>query len=1000
MNHLVLILLLTMTAFLSGIPNSILAEQPPANSKLLFLGTSSSRYEECFKEIYQNNSFLSLNITTSHYDTTNTLRSFYTGRNAATAKNGLLNKLDEGYDYIILLPVESYIQDKPELHMEVARLIKSYTRSMGTKVIIPMLWDGAEAETYTAIFAEHTYRICDALGLSCVPAGLSWQSVLEDASMSVEQSLPNYPSNHAEYTLATTLYVHFFEEMPDPSTYMHETLSLAEQEAIANHSYTAWEQAKSTIHYTGEYTQSFCTPWAVPHDLGNRKWASMGTSTEKGTKSKLETLIQRAGYAETGGVHMNGYNYDNLNSWTYRYFALNLEHPDAQALVTENNYDFAFGRTVSSSTNFTSKMDKLHTYDPDEGGDTQFIIFNKHFAEDPISTVRNTYYWTNITALAARNHPDVQGIPNYIGLARAWHERPELELIRTNNQHLSNAGSFLQAGMIYTLITGQNPTSNYSKWSADELYVLHLAYKTVVELGGLKNVITPPIAWGNQFIAEAETPTSISFDAIDLDALPLTITITSGPSNGTLSGTGFNRTYTPDPGFTGTDSITYQVSNGTYSSKKVKIKIDVSIFPALVWERGKLTDVDNANWKTVNLQNTYNSMVVVATPIYDKTSEPIVTRIRNASGNSFELMAQTANGSTDLVPGIGVEYLVIEEGVYYPTIHGVNMEAVTYNSTRSDSKDDWQGTEQTYQNTYLNPVVFGQVMSYNDPQFSYFWSRGSNVSNPPSSTVLYTGKAVGQDTNITRADETVGYIVIEAGSGILPGNVEYTAALGGTSVLGMGDEPPYIYTYNTFLYPSGALISQAGMKGVDGSWAVLYQGDKPYDTSLDLAVDEDVIGDSERGHAAEQISYLLLSSSKDASDHVPGTPYEDMDKNSIPDLVQFSAGGDFQNNAFNQPFSLASFIESDDSKTYDFNIYRRQNLDFFNLAQTVLISFDLETWYDIESPDFPFTDITMSLSTEQTQQTSASPTGDVDELRYSINVPSYYDSLFFKLKVD
>ena len=43
----------------------------------------------------------------------------------------------------------------------------------------------------------------------------------------------------------------------------------------------------------------------------------------------------------------------------------------------------------------------------------------------------------------------------------------------------------------------------------------------------------------------------------------------------------------------------------------------------------------------------------------------------------------------------------------------------------------------------LDPVVVGQVMSYNDPDFSVFWSRGGTPDEPPSNTTLFVGKHVG-----------------------------------------------------------------------------------------------------------------------------------------------------------------------------------------------------------------------------------------------------------------
>ncbi|WKZ31564.1 MAG: PKD domain-containing protein [Candidatus Dojkabacteria bacterium] len=51
--------------------------------------------------------------------------------------------------------------------------------------------------------------------------------------------------------------------------------------------------------------------------------------------------------------------------------------------------------------------------------------------------------------------------------------------------------------------------------------------------------------------------------------------ITGNPSNGSLSGTGSTRTYTPSSNFSGTDTVTWTVSDGTYTSTPGTVKIVV-----------------------------------------------------------------------------------------------------------------------------------------------------------------------------------------------------------------------------------------------------------------------------------------------------------------------------------------------------------------------------------------------------------------------------------------
>ena len=57
--------------------------------------------------------------------------------------------------------------------------------------------------------------------------------------------------------------------------------------------------------------------------------------------------------------------------------------------------------------------------------------------------------------------------------------------------------------------------------------------------------------------------------------MSLTYTVFTAPSHGTLSGTAPNLTYTPTTGFSGTDSFTFSVSNGTNPSATATVSITV-----------------------------------------------------------------------------------------------------------------------------------------------------------------------------------------------------------------------------------------------------------------------------------------------------------------------------------------------------------------------------------------------------------------------------------------
>ena len=271
---------------------------------------------------------------------------------------------------------------------------------------------------------------------------------------------------------------------------------------------------------------------------------------------------------------------------------------------------------------------------------------------------------------------------------------------------------------------------------------------------------------------------------------------------------------------------------------------------ALRTESGILEGV-GSGWQTVTLAQTFTDPVVIATARYDDTQLPAVTRVRNASGNRFDVRVQ--NPSNTPLAGYGVHYLVVDAGVYDEA--GLKMEAVKFESTVTDEDGSWLGEARSYAQSYVNPVVVGQVMTDNDPDWSVFWASNGGTWYPPTTTALSVGKHVGADTDITRDPETIGYLVFEAGSGTA-GDIAYEAAVGADFVEGVTAEAPYSHPLSATR--DVAVVSIAGMDGGDGGWPVLY-GNPGVGSTVDVGIDEDQIADAERSHTTEQVAYVAMS---------------------------------------------------------------------------------------------------------------------------------------------
>jgi len=84
-----------------------------------------------------------------------------------------------------------------------------------------------------------------------------------------------------------------------------------------------------------------------------------------------------------------------------------------------------------------------------------------------------------------------------------------------------------------------------------------------------------PVASNQSAATTEDTAVGISLVASDVDADPLTYSNVSLPTDGTLSGTGSSRTYTPDLNFNGSDQFTWKANDGALDSTTVTVTITV-----------------------------------------------------------------------------------------------------------------------------------------------------------------------------------------------------------------------------------------------------------------------------------------------------------------------------------------------------------------------------------------------------------------------------------------
>jgi len=286
----------------------------------------------------------------------------------------------------------------------------------------------------------------------------------------------------------------------------------------------------------------------------------------------------------------------------------------------------------------------------------------------------------------------------------------------------------------------------------------------------------------------------------------------------------------------------------------------------------KLVPNVGAAWQTIALENTYSDAIVVCTyNLPSSSAPPAVTRIQNITANSFQLRIQQFENSS-IVTASDVHCIIADEGAH--DSGGLKYEAHKVDADRTAGlavPGGWgiinnENVTSAITQSYADPHVVGQVMSFNDVNASVFWnydceSRGNGAFFSGQADGICVGKHIGQ-INGTRATETLGYIVIEAGTGTV-NDITFTSAVGPDVGGGVGNNPPNNYSVSGDF--DIGILTQAGEDGGQGGWAILYGSDPLPNNRIDWSIDEETVaGDTSRTHTTENVAYWVFDNNQTA----------------------------------------------------------------------------------------------------------------------------------------
>ena len=308
-----------------------------------------------------------------------------------------------------------------------------------------------------------------------------------------------------------------------------------------------------------------------------------------------------------------------------------------------------------------------------------------------------------------------------------------------------------------------------------------------------------------------------------------------------------------------------EVIPGAYLSPD-NIGIDAPVQAKL--DYGVISNVGDA-WVAVDLAQSYSDMVVVATPSYNVSDLPLVSRVRVTAPNQFEVRVQNP-GDAAIPANYDLHYMVAEKGIYAGG--GAFLEAALIDATTSIPTVAGSAIRSLFSNPTQTRLSLDRSWAMPVPVGALSGRRTVSLEIRQAGCRCTSVAMLRKMLDVTRADEQLAYIVFEAGS-YQVGNVVVDADVGSDSIAGIDDAPPY--NYSLAANAEAAVLSSAGMDGANGGWPVLHDSTVFPTNQIGLAIDEDQINDSERSHTTEEVAYVGLMAAPDdplAADPVVTTP--------------------------------------------------------------------------------------------------------------------------------
>lgn len=293
----------------------------------------------------------------------------------------------------------------------------------------------------------------------------------------------------------------------------------------------------------------------------------------------------------------------------------------------------------------------------------------------------------------------------------------------------------------------------------------------------LNVVNTVPVATGQSLVVPKNGQSPISLSASDADADSLAYIIVTSPTHGTLTGSGLARTFKPTTGYSGSDSFTFKVNDGSADSNVATVSLTMTNLVPTATAQSASTTVNKA--KTILLAGSDGdgdvlSFTIQSSPSYGAISLSGATATYTpaslfAGADSFTFRANDGAASSapatvsltivDSVPVVAADPApAVSCNQAYPVVQGVathfpaSSPGTRTNRLLANDADADPGDTLTA-SLLTAPSIGGLLQVFGDGSFSY-----TSPSSPPGTLTTFVYRAT--DAVIPTAASATGTVTL------------------------------------------------------------------------------------------------------------------------------------------------------------------------------------------------------------------------------------------------